>query len=60
MLNKNERINKLEAAGVNTSKYFTVDLDNGTKIHLIIDENGNPVRVDNNENDPILKEILEK
>lgn len=58
MLNKNERINKLEAAGVNTSKYFTVDLDNGTKIHLIIDENGNPVRVDNNENDPILKEII--
>ena len=59
MLTKNERMNALNAAGINTSKYFTVDLDNGTKIHLIIDENGNPVRVDNNENDPILNEIIE-
>lgn len=58
MLTKNERMNALNAAGINTSKYFTVDLDNGTKIHLIIDENGNPVRVDNNENDPILNEII--
>lgn len=41
MMNKNERMNKLANAGCDTSKYFTVDLDNGTKIHLIIDENGN-------------------
>ena len=33
MMNKNERMEKLNLAGVNTSKYFTVDLDNGTKIH---------------------------
>lgn len=59
MLTKNERMNALSAAGINTSKYFTVDLDNGTKIHLIIDENGNPVRVDNTENDPILNGIIE-
>lgn len=59
MLNKNERMERLNAAGINTSKYFTVDLDNGTKIHLIIDENGNPVRVDDKENDPILNEIIE-
>jgi hypothetical protein len=58
MLTKNERMNALSAAGINTSKYFTVDLDNGTKIHLIIDENGNPVRVDSNENDPIFNEII--
>ena len=58
MLNKNERMEKLNNAGVNTSKYFTVDLDNGTTIHLIIDENGNPKVVDNKENDPILEEII--
>ena len=58
MLTKNERMNKLEEAGIKTDKYFTIDLENGTKIHLIIDENGNPVRVDNKENDPILNEII--
>ena len=46
MLNKNERMNKLNAMGINTGKYFTVNLDNGTSIHLIIDEHGNPVKVD--------------
>ena len=55
MLNKNERMEQLNKAGVNTSKYFTVDLDNGTKIHLIIDENGNPVKVD----DVIAQGIIE-
>lgn len=55
MLNKNGRLNKLNAMGVNTSKYFTVDLDNGTKIHLIIDENGNPIKVE----DTIAQEIIE-
>jgi hypothetical protein len=59
MLTKNKRMNKLEAAGIKTGKYFTVDLENGTKIHLIIDENGNPVRVDSKENDPLLNEIIE-
>ncbi len=46
MLNKNERMNKLNAMGVNTSKYFTVNLENGTKITLMIDENGNPTKVE--------------
>lgn len=55
MLNKMERMNKLNAAGVDTRKYFTVDLDNGTKIQLIIDENGNVAKV---EDDPIAKEII--
>lgn len=58
MLTKNERMNKLNEAGINTSKYFTVDLENGTKIHLIIDENGKPVVVDKNENDQVLNGII--
>lgn len=55
MLNKNERMEKLNAMGTDTSKYFTVNLENGTKIHLIIDENGNPVKVE----DPIASQIIE-
>ena len=55
MLNKNERREKLNAMGTDTSKYFTVNLENGTKIHLIIDENGNPVKVE----DPIANQIIE-
>ena len=58
MMNKNERMEKLNQAGINTSKYFTVDLDNGTKIHLIIDENGQPVVVNKNEPDPIAEQIF--
>lgn len=54
MMNKNERMNKLNTMGINTSKYFTIDLENGTKISLIIDENGNPVKVA----DPIAEEII--
>lgn len=56
MLNKNERMEKLNAMGVNTGKYFSVDLDNGTKIHLIIDENGDCKQV--KENDAILESII--
>ena len=54
MLNKNERMAKMNAMGVNTSKYFTIDLENGGKVHLIIDENGNPVKVE----DPIATQII--
>ena len=46
MLNKNERMNKLNAMGANTGKYFSVELDNGTKVHLIIDEKGDIVKAD--------------
>lgn len=56
MMNK-ERMEKLNQAGINTSKYFTVNLDNGTKIHLIIDENGQPVVV-NNKKDEIAEQII--
>ena len=54
-MNKNERMEKLNAMGINTGKYFTATLDNGTQIHLIIDENGNAVRVD----DVIRNQIIE-
>ena len=56
--NRSERMEKLQANGVNVSKYFTVDLDNGTKIHLIIDENGQPVVV-NKKEDAIANQIIE-
>lgn len=58
MMNRNERMEKLNQAGINTSKYFTVDLDNGTKIHLIIDENGQHVVVNGKEPDPIAEQIF--
>lgn len=55
MLNKNERMEKLNAMGANTGKYFTLDLENGTKIHLIVDENGDVKKA----NDPIAESIIE-
>ena len=55
MMNKNERMEKLNAMGISTGKYFTVALENGTQVHLIIDENGNPKKVD----DVICNHIIE-
>ena len=55
MLNKNERMAKLNAMGANTGKYFSVELDNGTKVHLIIDEKGDVVKAD----DIIANQIIE-
>lgn len=55
MTNKNERMSRLNNAGVDTSKYFTIDLENGGKVHIIIDEHGNPVKVD----DVIATQIIE-
>ena len=55
MMNKNERMEKLNEMGINTGKYFTVALDNGTQVHLIIDENGNPKKID----DTICNQIIE-
>ena len=52
MLNKKERMNKLNNAGVDTNKYFTLDLPNGlkpgAKVQLIINESGEPVMVCDN------------
>jgi hypothetical protein len=63
MLNKNERMNKLNAMGIETGKYFNVNLPNGLKpgatITLAINENGLPVFVENIvANDPIAQEII--
>ena len=52
MMNKNERMEKLNLASVNTGKYFNIDLPNGLKpgatISLVINENGEPVVVADN------------
>lgn len=59
MTNRNERMEKLSNAGVDTGKYFTLDVNEsipaGAKIHIVIDENGNfvpEVVKENNEMKP--------
>lgn len=65
MLTKNERMNKLNEMGVNTGKYFTVNLPDGlaknSTITLAINENGEYTVVNANvkENDVILNQIIE-
>lgn len=53
MMNRNERMEKLNNAGVDTSKYFNVSLPNGLKpgatISLVINENGVPEIVSENK-----------
>ena len=50
-MNKNERMNTLNKAGINTGKYFNIELPNGLKagstISVKINENGEPVVLDN-------------
>ncbi len=45
MLNKKERMEKLANAGVDTGKYFTLDVNEsipaGAKIHIVVDKDGN-------------------
>ena len=47
MMNRNERMEKLNKAGIDTGKYFTLNVNEsipaGAKIHIVIDENGNYV-----------------
>ena len=61
MMNKNERMNKLANAGVNTKKYFNIDLPQGLRpgatISVVINDDGQPVVVSNN--DPIAEQIIE-
>lgn len=65
MLNKNERFEKMNNAGINTGKYFTVNLPDGlaknSTITLTINENGEYTVVNANEkeNDIILNQIIE-
>lgn len=64
MLTKNERMRKLEEAGMNTGKYFTLNVDEtipaGAKIHIVVDKDGNYVpEVVTEKHDPILEQIIE-
>lgn len=63
MMNRNERMESLKNAGVDTSKYFNVSLPNGlapgATISLVINENGEPVIVSNTpKNDAISEQII--
>ena len=61
MMSNNERMNKLANAGVNTGKYFNINLPEGlapgATISVVINENGQPVVV-NNQPDPIAEQII--
>ena len=63
MMNKNERMNKLANAGVDTGKFFNINLPEGlapgATISLVINENGQPVVVNGNNNDAVANQIIE-
>lgn len=63
MASRNERMEKLNNAGVDTGKYFTIDLKDGlpsgAKIRIVIDDNGQPQIVQAKENnDAIVEQII--
>ena len=62
MLNKKERMNKLNAMGMETGKSFMFDLPEGlapgTKIALVINEEGQLELGNANENDAIKEQII--
>jgi len=65
MLNKKERMEKLQNAGCDTSKYFTLDVNEaipaGAKIHIVVDKDGNYVpKVVKENNDMTPTEALRK
>lgn len=61
MMNKKERMEKLNNAGINTGKYFNIDLPQGLKpgatISVVINEDGQPIVV-TNKPDPIAEQIF--
>ena len=63
MLTKKERMEKLNNAGIETGKYFTLNVNEsipaGAKINIVIDKNGNYVPEIVNENDNIFNMIIE-
>ena len=63
MLTKKERMEKLNKAGIDTSKYFTLNVNEGipagSKIHIVIDKDGNYIPEVVKENDAILNQIIE-
>ena len=58
MMNRNERMNQLNKAGVDTSKYFNINLPEGLKpgatISLVINEDGQPVIMHNTVQEQII------
>ena len=64
MLTKKERMEKLNKAGVDTNKFFTLSVGEsipaGSKIYVVIDDSGNPViKSKNVDNDVIYNQIIE-
>jgi hypothetical protein len=63
MMTKKERMEKLNNAGVNTNKYFTLNVNEaipvGAKIHIVVDKDGNYVPEIVKENDSIFNMIIE-
>ncbi len=64
MLTKKERMEKLNNAGVNVGKFFTLDVNEsipaGAKIHVIIDDSGNPViKAERENHDDTYNQIIE-
>lgn len=65
MMNKQNRMEALQNAGINTGRFFNVTLPEGLKpgasIQVIINENGQPVVVESGKvnDDPILNQIIE-
>lgn len=61
MMKNNERMEKLNNAGVNTSKYFSFELPEGvspgTTVKIMFDENGKPQMV--NEANDVCNQIIE-
>ena len=62
-MNKNERMNRLNNAGIDTSKYFNIELPKGLKagstISVVINENGEPVVMNAPTKDAIANQIIE-
>ena len=62
-MNKNERMNRLNNAGIDTSKYFNIELPKGLRagstISVVINENGEPVVMNAPTTDVIANQIIE-
>lgn len=62
-MNKNERMNRLNNAGIDTSKYFNIELPKGLKagstISVVINEKGEPIVMNAPTKDAIANQIIE-
>lgn len=60
MMNRDNRMETLNNAGINTSKFFNVTLPGGGTVRMTLNENGIPVVAnDDVSDDPILNQIIE-